>query len=442
VPPGPVYTLAVAARRSEGRAVRGARLATGFPARLEWSGVRARLSSRLARVGSVCLWGVSVVALALGALHKAHRVHGNDFTMYLDAAETLIAGQNPYAMAGPLHYMYPLFLAAVLAPLTTVPRDVATIVWFLASVASLLGAARVTVGLARAGGIIRSDVPLTVPLVALWFLLFDPIQSDLLNGQVNFPVLLLCMLCLRFFVRRGGRGTVGSAGSLAAAIAVKVNPALLLGFLGARRQWAVIGLCFGLTAVFVLAPLGLLGQGWGPYQTYLHAFLLARLRAEIPTHRGVRFSVNGVLEMLWPGWDGALWRRVVGASLPLLGLGVVEILSRRRRPRGQEIWIFCLYLVALPLMTPLSEVHHLAHAFPAVALLGLVSLPGASPSRTRSSVLGIATSLLLLAGGRISRSGPYFFLALCLIGALVAAEALASPAPRAPGERRPLSARS
>jgi hypothetical protein len=373
-------------------------------------------------------------------LHKAHRVHGNDFTMYLRAAEALIAGQNPYAMPGTLHYMYPLFLAAVLGPLAAVPRDVATIVWFLTSVASLLGAVRVTVGLARAEGVIRPDVPLTVPMVALWFLLFDPIQSDLLNGQVNFQVLLLCVLSLRACL---GRRTLGSACPLAAAIAVKLNPALLLGFLGARRRWVAITLCLALTALFVFAPGVALGRtAWSAYGTYVSTFLLSRLSAEIPSHRDVRFSVNGVLTALVPAWDQTLWRRAVGASLPLLGLAVVEILSRRRRAPGQDLWIFCLYLVALPMMTPFSEVHHLTYAFPAAVLLGLRSLPGASASRSRPSVLCVAAAFLLLAGGRMSRNGPYFFLALCTFGVLVAVEALRSSAPLAAEGRGPLSARS
>ena len=181
---------------------------------------------------------------------------------------------------------------------------------------------------------------LTVPLVALWFLLFDPIQNNLLNGQVNFQILMLCMLCLRAFL---GRRTVGSAVSLAAAIAVKLTPALLLGFLGIRRRWAAIVLCLGLSALFVLAPVAFPGaQGGQAYRNYLHFILLPRLHSEYPAHRGVRFSVNGALGALVPGWDQALWRRAVGASLPLLGLAVVEILSRRRRPAGQEIWVFCL----------------------------------------------------------------------------------------------------
>jgi hypothetical protein len=390
--------------------------------------VGALLSSRLARVGSVCLWGVSVVALALGTLHKAHRANGNDFTMYLDAAEALIAGQNPYTIGGTLPYMYPLFLAMVLAPLTSVPQDVATIVWFLASVASLVVAARIAVGLAQERGTVRSGVSLSVPLVALWFLLFDPIQNNLLNGQVNFEILLLCMLCLRAFL---GRRTVRSTVSLAAAIAVKLTPVLLLGFLAIRRRWAAIVLCLGLTALFVFAPLVFPGaQGGQAYRTYLHSVLLPRLHSEYPAHRSVRFSLNGVLGALVPGWDQALWRRAVGASLPLLGLAVVEILSRRRRPAGQELWIFCLYLLAQPLVTPLSEVHHLVYAFPAAGLLALRSLPAGSGPRARFRLVGLAAAWLLLVGGWIDRGGPYFFLALCLLGGLVAAEVLARPAAR------------
>jgi alpha-1,2-mannosyltransferase len=402
--------------------------------------VGALLSSRLARVSGVCLWGISVVVLALGVLHKAHRVNGNDFTMYLDAARALIAGRNPYTLGGTLPYMYPLFLAAVLGPLTAVPPDVATVVWFLASVASLLGAVWVIVGLARAEGVIRSDVPLTVPLVALWFLLFDPIQNNLLNGQINFQILLLCALSLRAYV---GRRTLGSAWPLAAAIAVKLTPALLLGFLAIRRRWNAIVLCLGLSAAFVLAPIVFPGaQGGHAYRNFVHSVLLPRLHSEYPAHRGVRFSVNGALGALVPAWDQALWRRAVGASLPLLGLAAVEILSRRRRTAGRELWIFGLYLLAQPLITPLSEVHHLVYAVPAAGLLALRSLSAESEPRAGLRLAGLAATWLLFAGGWIDRDGPYFFLALCLIGALVAAEALTSSAPRAAEGRGPLSARS
>lgn len=382
------------------------------------------LESRLARVGSVVVWLVCVTIMLFGALHKAHRPNGNDLTLYLDTAQGLLAGRHPYGIPAMFAYAYPLFLAAVLTPLTALPRDAAIVLWFVGCVTALAYAARVTVDLARERGIVRRGIPLTVPLVVLWFLLLDPIQSDLLNGQANFPVLLLSVLCLRALFRGY---TLGMAASLATAIAVKITPALLLGFLAVRRRGGAIALCLGLAAVLVLAPLALIGQGLAPYRAYLDSFILARVRGEFLTHQGVRFSVNGVLERLAPEWGAAPWRRVLGGSLPLLGLGLIELLARRRRARDGDVWVFCLYLLALPLATPMSEVHHLTYAFPALGLLLLASLLGDPRSRPTLRLGGGLACWLLLLGGRLHRGGPWFFLGLCLLAGLVAAKAVARP---------------
>ena len=381
----------------------------------------AILENRLARIGSVTAWAACVTILLFGALHKAHRPNGNDLTLYLDTAQGLLAGRYPYGIPAMFAYAYPLFLAAVLTPLTVLPRDAAIVAWFTGCVAALTCAARVTIDLARERGIVRRGVPLTVPLAALWFLLLDPIQSDLLNGQANFPVLLLCVLCLRAFLRGS---TTGMGVSLATAVAVKITPGLILGFLGVRRRWGAISLCLVLAAVLVLAPLALVGQGLAPYRAYLDSFILARVRGEFLTHQGVRFSLNGVLEKIAPEWGAAPWRRVLGGSLPLLGLFAIELVAGRRRTRGSEVWIFGLYLLALPLATPMSEVHHLTYAFPALGLLLLAAILGDPPSRRQLRLGGGLACWLLLLGGRLDRGGPWFFLGLCLLAGLVAAEAL------------------
>jgi Glycosyltransferase family 87 len=431
----PVYTVAPTDAVLTRCAV--AFLAASSAPRLQWFGVTrvslvAVLESRRARVGTVVLWAISVTILLFGALHKTHRPNGNDFTMYLQATDALFAGKSPYSMTAAMHYMYPLFLAAVLGPLATVPRDLATTVWFLTSIASLVGAARVVVGLARASGVIRADVPTIVPLVALWFLLWDPIQNDLLNGQVNFPILLLCVLSLGACLERR---TLGSAFPLAAAIAVKLNPALLLGFLAARRRWAAIALCLGVAAALVLAPLMFIGEGLAPYANYLQSVLLVRVHGEYPIHQGVSFSVNGMLEKIAPDWGRAPWQRALGGSLPLVGLAVVEIVSRRRRAPGREIWVFCLYLIALLLVTPISEVHHLVYAFPALGLLLLASVLGEPASPGPRRLGGGLACCLLLFGGWVARGGPWFFLALCLLAGLVASEAVVRAHPRETGSR-------
>jgi alpha-1,2-mannosyltransferase len=380
------------------------------------------LENRLVRVGSIAAWAICVTILLFGALHKAHRPNGNDFTLYLDTAQGLIAGRYPYGTPAMFAYAYPLFLAAMLIPLTALPRDMAIVLWFFGCVASLAYAARVAIDLARERGIVRHGVPLTVPLVALWFLLLDPIQSDLLNGQANFPVLLLCVLCLRALLHRN---TMEMAASLATAIAVKITPGLLVGFLAVRRRWLAIVLCLGLAAVLVLVPVALIGQGLVPYRAYLDSFILARVRGDFLTHQGVRFSVNGIIEKVAPEWGAAAWRRIVGGSLPLLGLALAEIVAGRRPTRGRDIWIFCLYLLTLPLATPMSEVHHLAYAFPALGLVLLAAIAGDPATRRPRRLGGGLACWLLFLGGRLDRGGPWFFLGLCLLAGLVTAEALA-----------------
>ena len=392
----------------------------------------AILQNRLARLGSVAAWAICVTILLFGALHKAHRPNGNDFTLYLDTAQGLIAGRYPYGTPAMFAYAYPLFLAAVLIPFTALPRDLAIVLWFLGCVAAVVYAARVAVDLARERGIVRDGVPLTVPLVALWFLLFDPIQSDLLNGQANFPVLLLCILCLRALFR--GRA-MGIAASLAVAIAVKITPGLLVGFLAVRRRWQAIVLSLGLAAALVLAPLALVGQGLVPYRAYVDSFILTRVREDFLTHQGVRFSVNGIIEKVAPEWGAAPWRRILGGGLPLLGLAVVEMAAARRPARGREIWIFSLYLLTLPLATPMSEVHHLTYAFPALGLVLLAAIAGDPRSLAPRRLVGGLACWLLLLGGRLDRGGPWFFLGLCLLAGLVVAEVLSRPSARNPEAR-------
>ena len=72
-----------------------------------------------------------------------------------------------------------------------------------------------------------------------------------------------------------------------------------------------------------------------------------------------------------------------------------------------------------------------------MGLLALASVTAGSASRAPRRLVGGAVAWLLLVGGRIDRGGPYFFLALCLLGGLVAAEALARPGARDTQTRAP-----
>jgi hypothetical protein len=85
------------------------------------------------------------------------------------------------------------------------------------------------------------------------------------------------------------------------------------------------------------------------------------------------------------------------------------------------------------LATPFSEVHHLAYPGPAVSLVGLFAVAHSD----QVTAGGLVVCGVLLWGGRLDRSGPFFFLAIILLLGLVAAVVHGWREPvLSPGERR------
>jgi hypothetical protein len=365
----------------------------------------------------VAAWGVSVVVLLLQTLHKASRSHGTDLTAYLAAARALLAGQDPYAARGYFYYMYPLPLALLSAPLTLLPWKAAVVLWFIGSVLALVWAGRVCADLAATHLGLPDGLRLGALGALLWFLLFDPVQNNLLNGQINFLVLLLCLLFLRAMLR--GR-TVSAAIFLAAAVSIKITPALLLAFAAARRQWAVVTLSLAAVIVFCLSPLPLVGlELLSYYETYLRTIVLEGIAMRLGVPHGVAFSTVGLVSALLPHWAGLLWVRVLAVGLPLGTLVLLEIAALRERSSGRDVWVFCAYLLVILLTTPFSEVHHLAYLFPAASVLILLAVARADrPGRVAAG--GLVAFWVVLWGGRLDRTGPFFFLAIALLLGLVA----------------------
>ena len=89
-------------------------------------------------------------------------------------------------------------------------------------------------------------------------------------------------------------------------------------------------------------------------------------------------------------------------------------------------WLFCLYLALIPLVSPMSEAHHLAYALPGVVLVSLNSV--AVPQRWRAGHIALALFWIALlvapvvSGTRIAALvSPYFLGLLALYLALLQA---------------------
>ncbi len=196
-------------------------------------------------------------------LDRGLKRHRTDFTVYTAAATALAEGADPYEARSPRgwRYVYPPFLAVVLAPLTRLPVPDAALVWYALSVAALAAA-----GVATA----RTLGPPTpwIAAGAALALCAPFVGQCLQRGQVT-TLLLASQVGALVSLRRGRDVTAGLL--LAFGVAVRLTPLLLAGmvgiaclrrFLAGERAAALrfpAGLLAGLAIAFVVVPVLALG---------------------------------------------------------------------------------------------------------------------------------------------------------------------------------------
>jgi alpha-1,2-mannosyltransferase len=335
---------------------------------------------------------VTLAVFLAQALHKATRPGGYDLTGYLAATHAMMAGQDPYAAPTLYSYIYPLFLCVVLAPLSVLPSPALDVAWFALGVAALGASAWMVL---RRAAPRLSPADTVVPLAATFVVLAGVVQNNLLNGQVNPLVLLACVLFLAEYLR--GR-RVSAALLLGAAIALKLTPVVLVVYLLARREWLTVMLAGLATLVFAAAlPWMVAGPavaGW--YAHYADAFLAARLASGTGAASVAGFSLTSMLRLAMPGLAMPV-TLALATGLALAAPVGLQVMSWRHPDARREMSVFALYLVAVPLVSPMSEPHHLAMLLPAVAvLIAAMATQGARLVRACGAALVIAALGLAL----------------------------------------------
>jgi hypothetical protein len=187
-------------------------------------------------------------------------------------------------------------------------------------------------------------------------LLTSVVQNNFLNGQINFLVLACCIAA--------AAGGVGQAGARAiawwaVAIATKILPVGLAPWWIVRRRPVVVAGALVLAALLAMSPALVAGPaaiGWTA--DYARAFLGGSLETGAPDD-ALRFSLFGMTTMIVPGVP---WLPVVCG---LIVLGAATAIDLRGGARPDDHVAYVLYLAAIPLASPKSEVHHLAFTIPA-----------------------------------------------------------------------------
>lgn len=354
---------------------------------------------------SLLVAGGLIVFLAVQALAATCAGDGNDLASYCLSSRTLMQGGNPYATGSPFPYIYPLFLLLLITPLAILSCPATALIWALACLTALAGA------LVIIGRYPSTRLP-AATLVALCLVYFDVIQNNVVNGQVNFLVLLLCATGFHFSRRERDLPTAMAFG---AAAAIKLTPLILLLYLAARRRWLAAGAMLGFFLLFCLLP-GLVSgvDIVHLYGEYGRGFLAEKLTDGTVPPSHVDFSLAGILTRA--GWNvNPLGPLVFLFLIPgVFLLWDVLVLRPTGSPRqtSHHLGAFSLYLLAPLFVVPMSEIHHLALALPAyVCLCG----EAISSGRKSNWILPAASLAVYLIGSLAWREGPFYFLSLVLL---------------------------
>ena len=392
-------------------------------------------SARLRGWERAGLVAFAVLVLAFGGLVELRSAfqqqRKTDFGVYARAAYAVRSGEDLYEVCdnNGWHYTYPAAFAVVMVPLADpwpwmdragyLPYELSVGLWFVLNVLACGWAVHRLANVAvpdAVRGSRRWWYARTIPTIVC----IGAIGCTLARGQVN--LLVVALVAGMFAAVVGGR-RVRAGAWLAAAITLKIIPAVLLLIPFVRRDWRIgAGLTAGLAIGLLFLPAAAIGweRTADANRTILDAVLRPattgggdQLRAKELT--SVTATDNQSFAAVVHAWrypDPATRPDQADRSTKLVHLALAGLLATaalvvgwRRvglHPADQLVYFGCVALLMV-LMSPVSHMHYYAFALPLVAGLwarGLAARPGSVfADRTTTAVLagwGLVTGLALL----------------------------------------------
>lgn len=428
------------------------------------------LGERLRRVASTDAarrlgWGLLALLLVFLWLNMVRRVvDGPSGTQYDDfvgfSRDLLFHRSNVYSTyLDTTIVKYPPFFAFLLAPLVPLPDWLGATVWFWASLAMAVATTWMAVQIADDGTAAR---PLRRSFYVWPFVAVAGIVgSNLETAQVNLAVWFLVVSGLWLWSER--RDAAGGA-VVGVATALKLTPALFLGWFLWKRQWrAAAGAVVGLAVCwFVVQPIAFgpdfFRTVFGDWVASLVPYLRGGETAETVsadaaagfrfTNQSLGAALGRYLSDVPTGLDGT-GRTVNVLSLDLATVGVlatalkVALLvllawlcrtSVRSRNRIGHAFEIGLVAIATLFLSPISWINHYVALLPAfaAAVYWLKTRPPDRPERRLLLGTSIVSAALLATGiARLPQA-----LSLPFLGAVVLFAGVAVSLARERAERQ------
>jgi hypothetical protein len=281
-------------------------------------------------------------------------------------------------------FSYPPFAVVPFVPLSMLGWRHAVAVWVFVSVALLVAA---FVWIVRAAGV---TLPAALTLAAI-FLAWEPLENSMGLGQIN--QLVLALLALFVWALVSGRAVLGGA-ALGVATALRLHPALFIGWLAWRRKW----LACGVATVVALActALATATVGWPATLEYVTRVAPQYGYASVSGQLG-NLSLTGWIVAtghgLIPSAPLSAWRALgVIVSLAVLATAVVLLRPSGPIPAARVVPELGLVALVLLLITPNTTINHLVFTLLPLAVLVDATLRDGSPARA----LWLAGALVLI----------------------------------------------
>jgi len=304
-------------------------------------------------------------------------------------------------------FTYPPFAALVLSPLAVMSWPVAVAVAVLAN----LGAAALLLRWFVVPLLRRRSWPVVAgcALAFCALLVFAPVQATFRLGQIN--LLLLVLVCFDQRILRGGRWA-GIGIGIAAAI--KLTPAVFIGYLIVSRQYRAALVATGTAAAVTLltwiAAPDLSHEFWtGALWDTRRVGQLASLSNQ---------SMRGVVARLEIG--SAWW---LGAAVLIMAIWLVRV--HRAAAAGNFDAAFALTGVVGCLISPVTWIHHLVWVLPALFIFLEAALAEPDPRRRRLRLgavaviyLGLSIKLTWLQSAGALGGSAYVWICLVMLATM------------------------
>ena len=342
---------------------------------------------------------------------------GNDINVFLHAGSQFLNGEDLYSSNPFNRYLYSPLFAALMAPLSLLPWELARIIWAL-----------LNVGLSyRCYLILRELVPSSlwkskpscIWKTGLLLLSFNAFNHNLILGQMTVIILWMTLEGLyQIFFGKEWKG----AGLLALGMNIKIIPILAIAYIffkGKIRASFITGAFFILTLILPALFIGLqenmhLHERWlseinpsGTRYAYEDNTGCVSLNCILPTYF-MDLSENSGKEvnlnlLLFPMSSQMLVYAIhLSRLIIFLGLLLLIYLQWGSKSSKESLWReWSLLLVATLLILPHQMKYSMLYAIPAILLLWM-TWTEKSLSKTKKWISGIAliASLIIALMGR------------------------------------------